>query len=356
MLIDRENRMNRQAQTAITIYEAHLLYYHVFKNMKRMPFVCAIFLALLSLAACSEKKDVEKPAVAANHISTDSFVIALLPEQNVFEQKKRYKTLADFLSRSLGVPVKTKLLDSYDAVYNEMLQKKVNAAFFGSLSYVVMNSKIDIELLARPYLANGISTYRGVIFTLRDKGITEDVKSWRGKRIALVNKSTTAGYIFPKYYLLNKGVKDFEAHFRKVIYTGSHDASILSVFTGGADIGCASDLIFNKLTRENPAMRERLLILANSAPVPANVLGIIKGTDNAMKKRLRDALMNMEKTPEGRDALSTLGAVRFIETKRSEFEPILEMLNALGLKPETFALEAIGRQEKPESSKKKTNP
>jgi phosphonate transport system substrate-binding protein len=324
--------------------------------MKRMPVVCAIFLSLLSLAACSEEKDVEKPAIDANRISTDSFVIALLPEQNVFEQKKRYKPLADYLSRSLGIPVKTKLLDSYDAVYNEMLQKKVNAAFFGSLSYVVMNSKIDIELLARPYLVNEISTYRGVIFALRDKGITEDVKSWRGKRIALVNKSTTAGYIFPKYYLLNKGVENFEAHFSSVIYTGSHDASILSVFTGGADIGCASDLIFNKLTGENPAMRERLIVLAKSAPVPANVLGTRKGTDNALKERLKEALMNMEKTPEGRDALSHLGAVRFIATKRSEFEPIIEMLNDLGLKPETFALEAIGRDKKPEASEKKTNP
>jgi phosphonate transport system substrate-binding protein len=328
----------------------------MFGYMKRMLVGCAILIVVLSLTACSEKKDVEKPAGQANHISTDSFVIALLPEQNVFEQKKRYKPLADYLSRSLGIPVKTKLLDSYDAIYNEMLQKKVNAAFFGSLSYVVMSSKIDIEMLARPYLVNGISTYQGVIFALRDKGITEDVKSWRGKRIALVNKSTTAGYIFPKYYLLNKGIKNFEAHFSRVIYTGSHDASILSVFTGGADIGCASDLIFNKLTRENPAMRQRLIVLANSAQVPANVLGIRKETDSALKERLKDALMNMEKTSEGRYALSNLGAVRFIATKRSEFDPILEMLNALGMKPETFALEAIGREEKPEPSERQTKP
>ncbi len=311
-----------------------------------------LFLLIFALPACSDKRGAENPSVTDEKISTESFVIALLPEQNVFDQKKRYKPLADFLSRSLGIPVKTTLLDSYDAVYNAMLQQKVNAAFFGSLSYVVMSSKIDIDLLARPYLADGISTYRGVIFALRDKGITEDVKSWRGKRIALVNKSTTAGYIFPKYYLFNKGVKNFEAHFSKVIYTGSHDASVLSVFTGAADIGCASDLIFNKLTRENPAMRERLIVLANSAPVPANVLGIRKGTDNVLKERLIDALMNMEKTPEGRDALSHLGAVRFIETKRSEFDPILEMLNTLGLKPATFALEAIGRDEKPDSSRR----
>jgi len=317
--------------------------------MKRMPVVCAIFLTLLSLAACFEKKDVEKPAVDANHISTDSFVIALLPAQNVFEQKKRYKPLADYLSRSLGIPVKTKLLDSYDAIYNEMLQKRVDAVFFGSLGYIVMNSKIDIEPIARPFKKDGTSTYRGLIFALKDKGITDDVRTWKHKRIALVHKSTTAGYIFPKYYLYKKGVLRFEDYFSKVIYTGSHDASVLSVLTGDADIGCASDQIFDRLAGENPLIKKKLIILASSSPVPANIFGARKDTDKILKERLREAIMNMEKTPEGKEVLSTLGAVRFIETKKSEFEPIFEMLNTLGLKPETFALEAIGREGKPEA-------
>jgi phosphonate transport system substrate-binding protein len=320
----------------------------------KMPVVCVIFFAVLSFAACSEKKDVEKP-INANHISTDSFVIALLPAQNVFEQKKRYQPLADYLSRSLKMNVKTKLLDSYDAVYNEMLQNKVDAVFFGSLGYVVMNSKIDIEPIARPFKKDGTSTYRGLIFALKDKGVTDDVRTWKHKRIALVHKSTTAGYIFPKYYLFKKGVLRFEDYFSKVIYTGSHDASVFSVLTGDTDIGCASDQIFDRLAGANPLIKEKLIILASSAPVPANILGVAKDTEKLLKERLREALMNMEKTPEGKEVLSTLGAVSFIETKKSEFEPLFEMLNTLGLEPESFALEAIGKTKDTEHPVTKTN-
>jgi phosphonate transport system substrate-binding protein len=222
----------------------------------------------------------------------------------------------------------------------------VDAAFFGSFSFVVMNSKLDIDPIGRPLKKNGTSTYKGLIFALSGKGITEDVRTWQDKRIALVHRSTMAGYIFPRYYLNLKGVKDFEGYFRKVIYVGSHDAAILSVFTGDADIGCASDRLFNKLTEENPLMLQKLLVLASSTSVPSNTLGLRKGINNALRERLKAALMTMESAPEGKNALSALGAVRFIETKKSEFEPIFEMLNTLGLKPETFALETIGREAK----------
>lgn len=316
------------------------------KNKTMLLFL--IFVATLALAACAEKGDPGNPAVSGSDVPLESFVIALLPQQNVFEQKKRYKPLADYLSRSLGRKVKTKVLDSYDAVYSELLQNKVDAAFFGSLSYVVMKSKVDLEPIARPLGKDGISTYKGLIFSVRGRGVTDDVSTWKGKRIALVHKSTTAGYIFPRYHLHKKGVRSLENYFSKVIYAGSHDAAILSVFTGDADIGCASDRIFNQLTGENPLMRERLIILASSAPVPADILGIRKGLDNTLKERLRVSLMNMENTPEGKEVLSTLGAVRFIETKMSEFGPIVEMLNTLGLKPEAFALESIGREAKPQ--------
>jgi phosphonate transport system substrate-binding protein len=313
----------------------------------------AAIIALLVLAACSEKKEAGSLSPGGS-VSTDSFVIALLPEQNVFVQKKRYKPLTDYLSKAIGMNVKTKLLDSYDAIYNEMLNDDVDAAFMGSLSYVVMNSKLDIDPIARPLLKNGISTYKGVIFAPRDKGITGDVRTWKGRKIALINKSTTAGYIFPKYYLYNRGVKNFDGHFRKVIYTGSHDASVLSVFRGDADMGCAKDDIFEKLTSENPLLREKLVVLAAGTPVPNNTLAIRKDRDDGLKARIRGALLGMDKTPGGAEALSALGAARFIETRVSEYGPIVEMLETIGMKPGDFALDLIGRPVKPPPRKKAT--
>ena len=82
----------------------------------------ALLIVSLLLASCSGKK--EATALSpARKADAENFVIALLPERNVFEQKKRYKLLAEYLSRTLRMNVKTKLLDSYDEVYSEIVKK-----------------------------------------------------------------------------------------------------------------------------------------------------------------------------------------------------------------------------------------
>jgi phosphonate transport system substrate-binding protein len=275
------------------------------------------------------------------------FIIALLPQRNIFEQKRRYQPLADYLSKTLGVEVRTHILDSYEAVYTEMLDRKVDAAFFGSLSYVVMDSKLDINPVARPLMKDGTSSYKGLILALADKGITKEIRTWKGKRIALVSRSTTAGYLFPKSFLRKNGIRDFERYFSKVIYTGSHDATLAAVLKGEVDIGCSSDKIFMEFTEKDRSLRGKFVILAASAEVPSNTLGIRSDLEPGLRELLKKALLSMDKTPEGRHALSVLGAVHFTETNKSEFGPIFEMLSTLGMKPGDFAMDRIGAGRRP---------
>jgi phosphonate transport system substrate-binding protein len=309
--------------------------------------ITVLFIALVALpnfVGCEGGKKTTIPPddpVAPKKV----FRIALLPDQNVFYQKRRYRSLAKYLSSALGMDVRTKILDSYGAVYDEMLSDKVDAAFFGSLSYLIMTSEMDIEPIARPVRKNGISTYRGVIFTLKDKGITEDIQTWKGKRLALVSKSTTSGYLFPRWYLYRKGVDHFQNYFGKIIYVGSHDASVLAVIRGEADLGCSTDRVFNRFLERDPTMKDKLVVLASSTAFPSNTLGV-KGKDfgPGFEERLKDALLNMNKSEEGRNALLSLGITGFMETNKADYEPVHTMMRDLGLKPEFFALDEIGVQ------------
>lgn len=291
---------------------------------------------------CREKEKTVDPPVKTVS-SKKTFKIALLPDQNVFYQKRRYRPFIKYFSEILDMEVQTKILDSYSAVYDEMLLDKVDAAFFGSLSYLVMTNEMDIEPLVRPVRRNGISTYRGVIFAIRNKGVTEDIRTWKGKKLALVSKSTTSGYLFPRWYLYKKGIHRFENYFSKVIYVGSHDASILAVVSGEADIGCSTDKVFNRIMERDPAMRDSLVVLASSAPFPSNTLGIRKKDfGDGFEGRLKEALLNMNKSEQGRNALLALGITGFIETKRADYDPVRKMMGDLGLKPDFFTLHEIG--------------
>jgi phosphonate transport system substrate-binding protein len=310
----------------------------------RAVFLPAVILSLFLLTGCPGRKAVSNaPKAEAKAGPGHTFVIALLPRENIFYQKRRYDLLADYLSRALGLNVQTRLLDSYDSVYNEMFTGKVDAAFFGGLSYVVMDSKINIDPIARPVYSDGRSSYRGVIFARRDGGITGNVSTWRGKRIALASKSTTSGYLFPRWYLYNKGVKEFGGYFGRIFYVGSLDAAIHAVMDNKVDIGCSTDRLFDKYLIKNPAARSSLLILATSGPFPSGTLGVKKGSlDPHIEKLLKETLLGMDQTDEGRAVLSLMRATRFIETRKSDYDRIDNMMRELGLGPDFFELGGIG--------------
>lgn len=274
--------------------------------------------------------------VKPQKIRENTFTIAILPEQNVFEQKKRYKPLAEYLSDNLGINVKIKLLDSYGSIYDEIKNKTIDGAFFGSFNYVLTQARTDIEPVARPVETSENSSYRGIIFTRKDSGLTGNVKTWKGKKIALVHEVTTAGYIFPRWHLRKHGIKNFERHFGRIIFTGSHDAAILSVFKGQADIGAAKDLIFEKLLSENPAIKDEMVVLARSIAVPSNSLCVRGDMDSNIKDSLKRVLLSMHNTHAGKNALKAMNALRFKETTDSEFDALKEMAKDLDIDIRTY--------------------
>lgn len=326
-VILKYKRGRKEDQTMFAIRESHVI--------KNILFLTFLTIAMLTFSSCSKKKE---PVALTNDInaSQKTFTVALVPEQNVFLQKSMYRPLAEYMSKLSGMNVKTKLLDSYEAIYQEMLEDRVDAGCFGSLSYVVMDSKISLDPIGRmSFLKTGMH-YKGIIFARKNAGVSADIRSWKGKRIALVDKHDTAGYLFPKWYLHKNGINDFEHYFKKVIYAGSHDAAVMAVMRGDADIGCSNDWIFNRLLEQDLPVRENMIMLAISEPVPSNTFFVKKGLDTILKQHLKDALLSMDKTPEGREVLTKLGADRFVESTKTEYGPVYDMLNDLGIKPSAF--------------------
>lgn len=287
-------------------------------------------LAFLLLISCSNTVPVAEES-KPRHDERPSFTIAILPEQNVFEQKKRYRPLADYLSRALGLHVKIKLLDSYGSIYEEIKDGTIDAAFFGSFNYVLAKAQADIEPIARPVKTNGIANYRGVIFTRRDSGLTGNVGTWKGRRIALIHEDTTAGYIFPKWYLSKNGISEFDHYFSKIIFAGSHDAAVLSVLKGQADIGAAKDIIYDQLLLDNPALKKELVILARSIEVPSNSLCVRGNVNKTAREALLKTLLSLHTTEEGSKALRALDAVRFQETTDNEFDGLRSIARDLSM-------------------------
>ena len=153
----------------------------------------------------------------------------------------------------------------------------------------------------------------------------------KGKKMAFVEKATTAGYIFPIAYLRRNGVTDIDHFFSVYFFTGSHDAAVKAVLNRHADIGAAKDSIYDRVRREEPRVERELMVIADSPSLPSNGLCVRKDLDPELRNRLRDALLGLDKDPAGRKVLEQFGALRFIETFARDYRPVLEMAKQAGI-------------------------
>ena len=287
-------------------------------------------LVLISLVAAFVPGAALSAQASLTRKDPNTIVIGLIPEMNVFKQMERFKYLADYLSEKVGVKIKLTVLSRYGNILEKFEEKSMDGAFLGSFTGALAISKLGLEPIARPVNLDGSATYSGYIFVRKDSGI-KGIKEMKGKKMAFVDKATTAGYIFPVAYLKSQGIKDINSFFREYYFTGSHDAAVLAVLNREADVGAAKHSMYNRVRTEEPRIDKELVILAESPKVPSNGLCLRKGFDPVLKKKLKETLLNMHKDREGRDALAKFGALKFIETRSSDYEPVFRMASEAGI-------------------------
>lgn len=263
-------------------------------------------------------------------LAMDSFKIGLLPEMNVFKQMERYQPLVECLSSELGLKAEIVMLNNYGNIIERLDKHEVNAAFLGSFTGALAITQLHVEPLARPLFQDGTSTYFGKIFVRKDSAI-RSIADMKGKTLALVNTATTAGYLFPLALIRQNGIPDLNSYFKEVFFTGSHDASIRAVFEGKADVGAAKNTIFERMLRKEPALGKGLLVLKNSSVVPSNGFCVCHGVPESLKNRLKETLLHLQENQKGKAALAKLGALRFVETTREDYQPVIDMANQAGI-------------------------
>jgi phosphonate transport system substrate-binding protein len=256
--------------------------------------------------------------------------LLLVPEKNTFEQRRRYKFITDYLSKKMEVNVIVEIMANYGEISTAFQNGIADAGFFGSFSYVLTHTKSGIEPIARPVWLDGNSTYRGYLFVRKDNGI-ESVQDMKNKRLVLVDKATTAGYIFQLFYFKYNGIEDMENFFSRISFARNHDAAAWAVYTGEADIGGAKNHIFNSLKEEYPDFRKNMVVLAESPEVPSNGLAVRKDLNPAIKLRLKTLLLSLNKTATGQEVLKNFGALKFVETTDNDYDVLYNMVEQLGI-------------------------
>ena len=291
------------------------------------------FVSCLLVSSCKQQKQAEpeQPPKYAH----PKITIGLIPEVDVFTQKKRYQPLVKYLSKELDITIELKVLSRYGNIIDNFKQLDLDAAFFGSFTGAMAIITLGVEPLARPQYTDGTSTYYGMVFVKKGSAI-KTAQDMHRKRVVFVDRATTAGYLLPVSYFNSLGIEDYSVWFEEYYFSGTHEDAINDVLNGIADIGAAKNTVFYKMAATNKRVAEELEILATSPHVPANGLSVRNDLPGRLKQDLKNKLLIAHQSEEGREALKALQIEKLIETTRADYQSVLDYAASIGINFKTY--------------------
>jgi phosphonate transport system substrate-binding protein len=246
----------------------------------------ALGAALLVLTVC---------AGLLQHASAQprALTIGLIPAEDSQAMIESSRQVLDALQQQLGMPVKPFVATDYNGVIEALRAKKLDVAYLGPFSYVLASSVAEVEAFSVAVTKKtGQSAYRSVILARKDSGL-RSVAELKGRNFAFVDPSSASGHLFPKAGLQQTGL-DPDAYFGRVVFSGSHDASILAVANKKVDAAAVADRIFNSAVAKGTVKQDDFVVLWSSRPIPESPMVWRKDLDPALKEKLAKALANLK--------------------------------------------------------------
>lgn len=251
----------------------------------------------------------------------DKLVLGAVPTESSSHQTERWDGLTDYLAKALGIPVELKNSSDYAGVITAMQFKHVDIAYFGPKSYVEAAARANAECLVVELGADGTPGYHGLIIAKKGSGINS-LEAAKGKVWAFVDPNSTSGTLVPTIYLVKERKIDPQTYFSKVLYSGSHEASMLSVKTGKVDIASTNDLDMARGEGKMWNKDKDFQILWTSPLIPGSPMAVRKDLPESLKKALRDAFLNL-KDPAVLGALKVKG---YVKADDKTYDPTREQI------------------------------
>ena len=268
------------------------------------------------------------PRTSANQPPATKSVlrIGLVPERDIFQQRRAYRALANYLEPRLNCSIQLVTNNTYEGVLQDFHDRQIDAAFLGSLVAVLAVDRDQAKVVLKSESVFEVSTYAGVIFVTQDSPI-RTLSDLRGKTVGGV-PTTTAGAVFPVFLITGSGIPQTDRP--RLVWTGTHDDVIREVVAGHVDAGAVKDLRLDSFEKEHPGTSFRRI--ASSPRVPDNALVIRNDMPADLESGLIRALlaMNEDKSGGGPEILAQLGFGRFLPASLAEYAGLYDMLDAIG--------------------------
>lgn len=283
------------------------------KIMKRRTFLLGCAAAGLSISFAQ-----------AQTLNPAKLRVALLPDENASTLIQNAQPLKKYLEDTLKKEIELVVTTDYSSMIEAMRFGRIEVAYFGPLSYVLAKSKAPgIEPFAVG-VSKGSPTYKSVIIALAD-GPVKTVADIKGKMMGYGDFASTSSHLIPRAYLARHGLvgdKDY-----KFAQLGAHDAVARAVQSGQVQAGGLSQEIFNTLVAKGTIDGKKLVVLAESDPIPNYPMVMQGNLAPELKAQITSAFIGL-KDPA---ILKTFRAEGFVATNDKAYDILRDTAKVLAL-------------------------
>ena len=255
--------------------------------------------------------------------------VTTIPEEAATEQIRKFGPLTKYLERTVGTKVEFVPVNDYPAAVEALVNKQVELVWFGGFTYVQAQIRSGGKII--PIAQREEDTnFRSVFITQTNSGIKR-LADLKGKQVSFGSQSSTSGHLMPRFFLLEAGV-DPDKDFKRVAYSGAHDATIASVVSGRVDAAALDITVWRKFVAENKVDTSKVDVFFTTPPYFNYNWSVHADMPAAQREKITAALLNLSmNNPEGNEILTLNRATKYIPTKPDNYKGLEAAGRSAGL-------------------------
>ena len=285
---------------------------------------CAALSLSLALLACNDAPKV--PRVLR---------VGFVPAEDAQQVMQNAQPVVEILHKELGMEIQPFVATDYTGVVEALRAEKLDVAFMAPASYVLAKNEANVKVVLKSE-RKGIAAYYAAIITRTDSGI-KTLDDLRGKSFAFGDSLSTTGHVFPRKMFKEHGI-DPVRDFKQILYSGGHDATVLSVLNRKVDAGATyanspdnEDTAWMRYLKNTEDVK-KIRAIAFSEPIPADNLVIRGNLDEGIANKIVDVFIKLSHDPAGKRMLRDLYQIDgFVTATDKDYDSVREAFAIAGI-------------------------
>ncbi|QTN29391.1 putative selenate ABC transporter substrate-binding protein [Rhodoferax sp. AJA081-3] len=256
------------------------------------------------------------------------FKVTAIPDEAPTELARKAAPLVKYLEKTLGMKVEFTPVTDYAASVEALANKQVDLAWYGGFTFVQANVRSGGK--AVPLVQREEDEKFRSVFITSDPSI-KTLADLKGKNVSFGSQSSTSGHLMPRSFLLQANI-DPDKDFKRVAYSGAHDATIAAVAAGKVEAGALNISVWEKFVAEGKVDTTKVKVFYTTPGYFDYNWTVHADMPAAQREKLTKAFLSLDKsTPEGKEILELQRATRFIPTKADNYKGIEAAARSAGL-------------------------